>query len=267
MSSPLGCNNTTGQGLNMSAQLTFNTKKSPLNLCSPRSKLHHEGMMPLHEAIACAVDHGDRQLRQRRRRSILRLAIYECQIICNQLSRVQMLRSISSCWRFKCPWASTVTTAPIRLTYAMLRPLTVSEYYEKIKLGLHQSVVTIICGVLVGAQRFVTRLWCIICLVTRRIGEGVEDTSDQSPVNPPSGPNECNIVALKNLSMILDQLEDVKTLGTKHFCTLESQTKGAARGEEALTPSLLQVQHQSAKGQKTIRHPETRTEIPLLAPR
>jgi len=251
----------------MSAQLTFNTKKSPLNLCSPRSKLHHEGMMPLHEAIACAVDHGDRQLRQRRRRSILRLAIYECQIICNQLSRVQMLRSISSCWRFKCPWASTVTTAPIRLTYAMLRPLTVSEYYEKIKLGLHQSVVTIICGVLVGAQRFVTRLWCIICLVTRRIGEGVEDTSDQSPVNPPSGPNECNIVALKNLSMILDQLEDVKTLGTKHFCTLESQTKGAARGEEALTPSLLQVQHQSAKGQKTIRHPETRTEIPLLAPR
>jgi len=168
------------QGLNMSAHLTFNTTKPPLNLCSPRSKLHHEGMMPLHKAITCAVDHGDRQLQQRRRRSILRLAIYECQIICNQLNRVQMLRSISSCWRFKCPRASSVTTAPIRLTYAMLRQLTVSEFYEKIKLGLHQSVVTFNCGILAGAKtrRFVTRFWCIICLVTRRGGEGVEDTSD-----------------------------------------------------------------------------------------
>ena len=61
---------------------------------------------------------------------------------------------------------------------------------------------TFICGVLVGAQRFVSRLWCIVCLVTRRGGEGVEDTNNKSPVNPPSGPNECDIVALKNLSMI-----------------------------------------------------------------
>ena len=131
MSSPLlGCNNTTGQGLNMSAQLTFNTTKPPLNLCSPKSKLHHEGMMPLHEAIACAVDHGDNQLQQQRRRSILRLATYECQIICNQLNQVRNSRSISSCWHFKCPRASTVTTAPIRLTNAILRLLTVRKYYK-----------------------------------------------------------------------------------------------------------------------------------------
>jgi len=39
----LGCNNTTAQCLNMSAQLTFNTTKPPLNLCSSRPKLHHEG--------------------------------------------------------------------------------------------------------------------------------------------------------------------------------------------------------------------------------
>jgi len=55
----LGCNNITAQCLNMSAQQTFNTTKPPLNLYSSRSNLHHEGMMPLHEAIACAVDHSD----------------------------------------------------------------------------------------------------------------------------------------------------------------------------------------------------------------
>ena len=93
----LGCNNTMAQRLNMSAQLTFNTTKPPLILCSSRSRLYLQGIMPMHQAIACAVDHGNHQLQEHRRRSVLRPAIYECQIICNQLNRVQILRSISSC--------------------------------------------------------------------------------------------------------------------------------------------------------------------------
>jgi len=42
-------------------------------------------------------------------RSVFRLAVYVRQIVCTPSSRVQIIRSISSRWRFKCP---RVTTAP-----------------------------------------------------------------------------------------------------------------------------------------------------------
>jgi len=194
---PLGCSNTAVQCLNMSAQLTFNDTKPPLIIFSSRLKLHPDGLMPLHQAIVCVVDHGNHQLQQRRRRSVLRPDIYVYQIMCNQLNRVQILRSISGCWRFKCPRASTVTNALIRLTCAMFKPLTVSKYNKKIKMGFHHSMLTSICGGFRGARRFVIRLWCIICLVTRWGGEEVGGTSTQPPVNVPSGPNDFNIFALK----------------------------------------------------------------------
>ena len=79
----------------------------------------------------------------------------------------------------------------------MFEPLTVSEYYKKIQMGFHHSVLTPICGVFGGARRFVSRLWCIICVVTRWGGEEVGGTSTQLPANVTSGQNDFNIFALK----------------------------------------------------------------------
>ena len=102
-----------------------------------------------------------------------------CQIICNRSNRVQILRSISSRWRFKCPRGSTVTNALIKVAYAMVEKITVSEFfYKKIKRGFHHS-----------AQILVTSLCLIICVVNRWGGEGVGG-STQAPANAPIGPND-----------------------------------------------------------------------------
>jgi len=140
---PLGYNNTTAMCLNTSAQLTLNVTKPHLIQSSSRYWLHQERIMPLHHAIACVVDHGNLQLQQRARKSVFRLDIYVCQITCNRSNRVQILRSISSRWRFNNPRGSTVTNTPIKLADTMVEKITASElFYKKIKMGFHHSVWT-----------------------------------------------------------------------------------------------------------------------------
>jgi len=82
--------------------LTPNNPEPLLLLCPARRK-HQEGIKPLQQAIACAVEHGNKHLQQRRCRSVLRPHVYVCQIMCTPLSRVQIVRSISSRWRFMGP--------------------------------------------------------------------------------------------------------------------------------------------------------------------
>ena len=69
-------------------KLSFRGQKTcpMLPLYPSRFYLHQEGLMPLHRAIACVFDHGNHQLQQRRRRSVLRPAICVCQIISNQFN-------------------------------------------------------------------------------------------------------------------------------------------------------------------------------------
>jgi len=99
----LGYNNTTELFLNLSVQFTLNVTSPHLVQSSSRHGLYQERIMPLHHFIACLVDHGNLQLQQCARKSVLRLDIYVYQIICNRSNRVQMLRSISSRWRLKSP--------------------------------------------------------------------------------------------------------------------------------------------------------------------
>jgi len=212
--------------------------------------------MPLHEAIACAVDHGDRQLQHRRRRCVPRPAMYECQIICNQFNRVQILRSISSCWRFKCPRASTVTTAPIRLALAVFEPFTVCEYYKKTKTRLHQGVSTFICGAVGRAQTFVSRVWCIICEVSCWGGEGVGGTTAHPPVNELSGLHDCKIFALKYWSLIWERSEGVKTLGSTRLCstTVDNERGGQGGGGDSVqSPTGTPLESKGSKKNKSSR--------------
>ena len=80
---PLGYNNTTELCLNSSVQFTLNVTKPQLIQSSSRFWVYQERIMPLHHAIACFVDHGNLQLQQRARKSVLRLDIYVYQIMCN----------------------------------------------------------------------------------------------------------------------------------------------------------------------------------------
>jgi len=109
---PLGYNNTSELCPNSSVQSPLNVTKPLLIQSSSRFWEYQERIMPLYHAIACIVDHGNLHLQQRARKSVLRIDIYVYQIICNRSNRAQMLRSISSRWRFKSPRGSTVTNAP-----------------------------------------------------------------------------------------------------------------------------------------------------------
>jgi len=93
---PLGYNITTELCPSSSVQSPHNVTKPLLIQSSSRCWEHQERIMPLHHAIACFVDHGNLQLQQRARKSVLRLDVYVCQIICNRSNRAQMLRFISS---------------------------------------------------------------------------------------------------------------------------------------------------------------------------
>jgi len=145
--------------------------------------------MPLHHVIACVVDHCNLHLQQRARKSVLRLDIHVYQIICNWSNRVQILRSISSRWRFKSPRGSTVTNA-LKLPYTMVEKITSSELiYKIIKMGFHHSVWTPLCWGYGGARRLVTSVCLIICVVNRWGGEDVGN-STQAPLNVPTGPHD-----------------------------------------------------------------------------
>jgi len=146
--------------------------------------------MPLHHAIACLVDHGNFQLQRRARKSVLRLDIYVYQIISNPSNRVQMLRSISSRWRFKSPRGSTVTNAPIKLTSIMVEKTTVSQFfYKKIKMGFDHIVWTPLCWGYVGVRRLAIIVCLILCVVNRWGGDDV-GSSTQTPPNIPAGPHD-----------------------------------------------------------------------------
>jgi len=187
---PLGYNNTTELCLNSSVQSPLNVTKPLLIQSSSRFWGYQERIMQLHHAIACFVDHGNLQLQQRACKSGLRLDIYVYQIICNRSNRVQMLRSISSRWRFKSPRGSTVTNAPFKLTSTWLEKITVNElFYKKIKMVFDHSVWTPLCWGYVGVRRLVTSFCLLIC-VANRWGSDDVGSSTQPPLNVLTGPHD-----------------------------------------------------------------------------
>ena len=57
------------------------TNPEPTPSLYPTRGQHQEGLISLQQAIACAIQHGNQSLQQRRHRSFLRLAVYVRQII------------------------------------------------------------------------------------------------------------------------------------------------------------------------------------------
>jgi len=85
--------------INVQACVTPNYPEPQPFLYFLRQCQHPQGTLvqfPLEQAIACVVKYGNQRLQQRRHGSIVRPALYVRQRICNQLSRVQILRSKSS---------------------------------------------------------------------------------------------------------------------------------------------------------------------------
>ena len=80
------------------------------------------------------------RLQQRRHRSVLRPDVYVCQITCTPLSWVQIVRSISSRSRFKCPRVATVPNGPIRHGLFKLLSLSVNYYYNTTKVEVYRWV-------------------------------------------------------------------------------------------------------------------------------
>ena len=236
--SPLGRTDTTIQCLNVTAQLTLDATKPPLPPHVFRSCLYQEDIMSIHQVIACAVDHGNNQLQERRSRSVLRPAIYVCQIICNQFNRVQILKSISSCWRFKHPRASTVTIAPFCLIYTKPESLTVSDYYNKVKSWFQQIVLTSMRGGLVGVTGFASKLLSLIRVASCWVGEAVGSTNAQSPVEEPCGLYDINIPSLRTPdylqqtppSQLIRLWTNVTTLVRKHTCRSRVVTERGGQG-------------------------------------
>ena len=170
----LGYNNTT----ELSVQLTLNVTSPHLVHSSSRHGLYQERITPLHHFIACLVDHGNLQLQQRARKSVLRPDIYVYQIICNRLNRVPMLRSISCRWRLKSPRGSTVTTAPFKLTSTPFEQITVNELlHKKSEIAFDHSMWTPLCWGYVGVRRLATSLCLISCVVNRCGGDDVGNST------------------------------------------------------------------------------------------
>ena len=109
----------------------------PLPLLCPARQQHQEGIKPIQQAIACAVEHGNKRLQQRRRRSVLRPHFFVCQIICTPLSRVQIVKSISSRWRFKSPRVATAADRPIRHGSFKMLSLSAVYYYNTTRVGVY----------------------------------------------------------------------------------------------------------------------------------
>ena len=146
--------------------------------------------MPLYHAIACFVDYGNLQLQQRARKFVLRIDIYVYQIICNRSNRTQMLRSISSRWRFKSPLGSTVTNAPFKFTSTLLAKITINKlFYTKIKMVFDHSVWTPLWWGCVGVRRLVTSLCLLMCVTNRWDSDDVRSSNQPFP-NLPTGPHD-----------------------------------------------------------------------------
>jgi len=101
---------------------------------------HQEGLISLQQAIACAIQHGNQRLQHRRHRSVVRLAVYVRQIVCIPSSRVQIIRSISSRWRVKCPRLATAPNGPIRHGIVQLLSFSVNYYYNTTKVEVYRWV-------------------------------------------------------------------------------------------------------------------------------
>jgi len=110
----------------------------PLPLLYPARRQHQEGIKPLQQAIPCAVEHGNKRLQQRSR-SVLRPHVYVCQITCISLSRVQIVKSISSRWRFKGPRVATAADRPIRHGSFKMLSLSAVYYYNTTRVGVYLS--------------------------------------------------------------------------------------------------------------------------------
>jgi len=109
----------------------------PLPLFCPARRQHQEGIKPLQQAIACAVEQGNKRLQQCRRRSVSRPRVYVCQITCTPLSRVQIIRSISSRWCFKGPRVATAADRPIRHGSFKMLSLSAVYYYNTTRVGVY----------------------------------------------------------------------------------------------------------------------------------
>jgi len=142
------------------------------------------------------------------------------------------------------------------LAYAVFETFTVTEYYKNIKMGIHQSVSTFICGAMGRAHRFVSRFWYMICEVTRWGGEGVGGTSAHPLVNEPNGLNDCNIFALTYWSLIWERSECVKTLGSKRLGSsrVEHERGGqGGGGDSAQSPTSTPLGSNGSKKNKPSR--------------
>jgi len=119
--------------------LTPNNPESTPSLYPTRGQ-HQEGLISLQQAIACAIQHGNQRLQQRRHRSVLRFAVYVRQIICTPSSRVQITKSIPGCWRFKCQRVAIAPNGPIRHGVFKLLLLSVNSYYNTTKVEVYRWV-------------------------------------------------------------------------------------------------------------------------------
>jgi len=140
--------------------LTPNNPESPPLLCRARRQ-HQERIHPLQQAIACVVEHGNQRLRQRRHTSVLRPHLYLCQITCTPLSRVQIVRSISSRWRFKGPRVATAPDRPIRHGTLKMLSLSAIYYYNIMRVGVYLWVWAPISRGVLGVMSHASKLfWC-----------------------------------------------------------------------------------------------------------
>ena len=112
------------------------------------------------------------------------------------------------------------------------------------------------CGVMGFAQRFVSRVWCIICEVSCWGGEGVGGTTAHPPVNKLSGLHDCKIFALKYWSLIWERSEGVKTLGSTRLCstTVDNERGGQEGGGDSVqSPTGTPLGSKGSKKNKSSR--------------
>jgi len=151
--------------------LTPHNPEPTPSLYSTREQ-HQEGLISLQQAIACAIQHGNQRLQQRKHRSVLRLAIYVRQIICTPSSRVQIIRSISSRWRLKCPRVATAPNGPIRHGFVKLLSFSVNCYHNTTKVEVDRWVWVPIRKGGLGTMSTASKLFCSMSGTSHSGGQG-----------------------------------------------------------------------------------------------
>jgi len=164
----------------------------PLPLLCPARRQHQEGIKPLQQAIACAVEHGNKRLQQRRRRSVLRPHVYVCQIICTPLSRVQIVRPISSRWCFKGPKVATAADRPIRHGSFKMLSLSAVYYYNTTRVGVYLWVWAPIRRGGLGVLSHASKLFSSTSGTSHSGGQGGGGASAGSNVNTPNTSSRSN---------------------------------------------------------------------------